>query len=257
MVNSSRNALAFAAAVVCAALVAGNRTEARQDPLPPAREIVARHVAAIGGEAAFRAVRSIHARGRLEIPAQGIGGDLEVFAARPDKLLYRANVTGIGRIENGYDGQSAWSMSSIAGPELLKGRQLSETADDAWFDSPLHLSDHVRELTTVARTEFDGHPAYRVKVVFASGNEQFEYYDMASGLQIGSEATRATPQGPIPTVNVLRNYQKFGPLLQATVNVQRAIGLEQVVTITACEYDSVPDAVFEPPAEIRALLQRP
>jgi hypothetical protein len=228
---------------------------AQQLPLPTGREVVSRSLTAIGGEAAYRSIRSVHARGRLEIPAQGISGTLEVMSARPDKLIYRIDVAGIGRIENGYDGKTAWSVSPISGPEVLTGRQLSEAADDAWFDEPLHAADHVRELTTLDRTEFDGHSAYRVKVVFLSGNEQIEIFDAETGLQIGVQATRAVPQGPIPTINILRNYQKFGPLLQATTMVQRALGFEQVVTITSCVYNDVPDTAFEPPAAIRALVR--
>lgn len=227
-----------------------------ESPLPAGREIVARHVAAIGGERAYASIKSIRARGRIEIAAQGISGELEVLSARPARSLYRVTVPGIGRIENGYDGRIGWSVSPVTGPELLKARQLSETADDAQFDAALHLPSHVRELTTLARTDFDGHPAYKVKVVMTSGNEQTEYFDVVTGLQIGSEAARAVPQGVLQTVNILRNYRKFGPVVQATTFIQRALGVEQVVTVTSFEYDVVPDSAFEPPADVKALVGR-
>src|SRR5262245_34567226 len=101
-----------------------------QEAVPTGAELVRRHIAAIGGQAAFAAVKSMRARGRLELVSQKIGGDLEVLSARPAKLLHRVTIPGIGRIENGYDGTVAWSLSPIAGPELLTGRQLSEAADD-------------------------------------------------------------------------------------------------------------------------------
>ena len=227
-----------------------------QEALPSGRDIVSRHIKAIGGEAAFASVSSIRIRGRLEIPAQKIAGDLEVLTARPAKVVYRVTVPSIGRIENGYDGTIGWSVSPVAGPELLAGRQLSEAADDALFDGPLHPPGHVRELVTVARTDFDGRSAYKVRVVFNSGNEQMEYFDTTTGLQIGSEAARATPQGVVQTVNILRNYQKFGPLMHAATFIQRALGFEQIVTVTSCEYNTVPAAAFEPPAEVRALHAR-
>jgi hypothetical protein len=224
--------------------------------LPSGREIVARHVKAIGGESAFASVSSMRIRGRLEIPAQKIVGDLEVLTARPARVLYRLSVAGIGSIENGYDGTTGWSVSPVAGPEILSGRQLSEAADEALFDAPLHPSTHVRDLETLARTDFDGRPAYKVRVVFASGNEQTEYFDAATGLQIGSEAARATAQGIVQTVNILRNYRKFGPLMHASTFIQRALGFEQVVTILSCEYNTVPVSAFELPAEVRALRGR-
>jgi hypothetical protein len=229
---------------------------APQTGLPAPAAIVARHVLAIGGEQAYRAVRSIHARGRLEIPAQGLGGDLDLQLARPDKLLYRVSVPGIGIIENGYNGKTGWSLSPIIGPELLSGRQLSEAADDAWFDGTLHGPEHVRQMTTVDREDYDGRPAYKLKVVFASGNEETEFFDVETGFQIGSQADRTTPQGVIPTVNIFRNYRRFGAVMQATIFIQRALGFEQVVTISSCEFDTVPDTAFDPPAQVKALLNR-
>ena len=227
-----------------------------QDALPPAREIVARHIKAIGGEAALSAINSMRIRGRLEIPSQKIVGDLEVLTARPAKQLYRVTVPSIGRIENGYDGVIGWSVSPAAGPELLSGRQLVEAADDAWFDGPLRAPGHVRELTTLARTDFDGKSAYKVRVVYRSGSEQIEYFDVQTGLQIGAESSRAMPQGVVQSTSILRDYRKFGQLLQASTMLQRALGFEQVVTITSCEYNVVPSAAFDPPAEVGALRPR-
>jgi hypothetical protein len=229
---------------------------ASQEALPGGREIIARHIKAIGGEAAFAAVSSMRIRGRLEIPAQKIAGELEVLTARPAKVVYRLTVEGIGRIENGFDGTTGWSVSPVAGPEILSGRQLSEAADEALFDGLLHPPGHVRELQTLERTDFDGRPAYKVRVVFASGNEQLEYYDASTGFQIGTEAARATPQGVVQTVNILRNYRRFGALMHASTFIQRALGFEQVVTVMSCEYNTVPTAAFEPPAEVRALRAR-
>src|SRR5689334_20142665 len=227
-------------------------TSARQATLPSGRQVVAQSVAALGGEAAFASLRSVRARGRFEIGAQRIAGDVEILSARPDKLVNRVMVPGLGRIETGYDGKIGWTVSPISGPELLTGRQLSETADDSLFDGPLHPATHVKELTTLGRADFDGRPAYKVRVVFTSGNTQTEYFDVETKLQIGSESSRATPQGVIDTVNILRDYKKFGPVLQATTFVQRALGFEQTLTLTSYEYDVVPETAFDPPAEIKA-----
>src|SRR5688572_29527910 len=221
--------------------VTGRAHAQTESALPSGRDLVSRHVEALGGEQAFRGMSSVLARGRWEIPAQRIAGSLELRSARPSKLLYRVTVPGIGRIENGYNGRVGWTISPISGPELLTGRQLSETADEAWFDGALHLPEHVRELTTIGLETFDNRQAYRVRVLFRSGNEQFEFFDSATGLQIGTEAVRATPQGNVPTVNILRDYKRFGQILQATTIVQRALGFEQVVTITSCEFGTVPD----------------
>jgi hypothetical protein len=252
--------LVLLTAAIVTGVVSGPAVEsasrASQDALPAARDIVARHIKAIGGEAALAAINSMRIRGRLEIPSQKIVGDLEVLTARPAKQVYRVSVPSIGKIENGYDGVVGWSVSPAAGPELLSGRQLTEAADDAWFDGPLHAPGHVRELTTLARTDFDGKPSYKVHVVYASGSERIEYFDANTGLQIGEESARATPQGVVQSVSILRDYRKFGQLLHASTLVQRALGFEQILTLTSCEYNVVPVSAFEPPAEVRALRSR-
>lgn len=222
--------------------------------LPPGREVVARHARAVGGEDGFRNLTSLLARGRWEIPAQRLVGVLEVQSARPNRLLYRVTVAGIGLIEHGFDGAVGWSRSPLTGPELLTGRQLIEAADEASFDSALHLPSLVPDATTLGIATFDGRSAYRVRIVFQSGNEQIEFFDVDSGLQIGSEAVRATPQGDVPTVDILRDYQACGPILQPATIIQRALGFEQIVTITSCEVDVVAADVFGLPADVEALV---
>jgi hypothetical protein len=245
----------FALAVTIA-LTLQIRPLAFQDGLPSGTEIVRRHVAALGGAAAFKAIRSVHARGRFEIRDRGISGDFELFTARPNRMLYRVTVAAIGVIENGFDGKVGWSLNPIAGPELLAGQQLVEAAAEAWFDTPLYEDDHVRSVSPIERVEFDGRAAFKVRVVLRSGVDSMEFFDVSTGLQIGSESVRATPQGPVPTVNMLRDHRRFGAVLQATTFVQRALGFEQVVTIASCDYDAVPAATFALPPSIAALVGR-
>ena len=257
MASNPRTRLFFAAlALTLSAPLSWPAVLASQEALPPARQIVDKFVAAIGGEAAYRAVTSMRARGEMRIAAQGIRGDLEVYSARPAKALYRVTVPGVGKIEQGYDGKTAWTVSPVTGPELVSGKELAERADDAWFDGPLHQADRLRELTTVAAVEFDGRKSWKVRVVHNSGHEQIEYFDVESGLLIGSEADQTSPQGVVHTVNIIRNYARFGSLLQATSFVQRALGFEQTMTLASVEYDNVPASTFEPPADVRALIPR-
>lgn len=241
---------------IAISLAVGSLGAARQTRQPTGREIVTRHIAAIGGEEAFKAVRSVVARGRWEIPTQRLSGTFELRLARPSFLLYRVSVAELGRVELGFDGRVGWTVSPLAGPELLTGKQLSEAADDAWFDNGLYPLDRVRELTTVGTETFDGREAYRVKVVLTSGTEQFDFFDKSTGLRIGTEATRATSAGSIPTVNILRDYKLFGSLRQPTLRVERALGFETVVTTTSWEYVEQPDGTFDPPAEVKALITR-
>lgn len=230
------------------------RPSTQDAPLPTSQQVVARSIEALGGEKAFKAVKSLHAVGRMTIVGPGVSGNFELFAARPSRVALRVDIVGIGKVENGYDGRIGWSVNPVSGPELLKDKQLTEASEDAWFDAPLHTRDRVRSMEVLGRVEFDGHQTYKLRVVYPSGNEQFEYFDVTTGLQAGSEASRTLPQGVVPVTNFMRDYKKFGALLQAATVVQRALGLDQVLTISSVEYDKVPDSVFDVPAQVKPLL---
>ncbi|HUF46784.1 MAG TPA: hypothetical protein VMM93_03150 [Vicinamibacterales bacterium] len=225
-------------------------------PLPTGRAVVDRFVEAIGGEAAFRGISSMRATGTFEMAAQGVTGTIEVISSRPSSVRVKADITGVGLIERGYDGKVGWSMDPLAGPAILTGRQLQELLDDARFDSQLHPAEMFKELTTVEQTTFDGQPAYKVKAVFTSGTEQFEYFAVDSGLLIGSEGSREMPGGGVvPRVSIMRDYKAFGPLKQPTRLVQQTLGLEQVLTITGYDYTAIPATAFAPPPEVQALIK--
>lgn len=253
--HRSRRGWASAAAMALFVWVAGVGGSAAQAPLPNAQQIVAKSVEAMGGAAAFKAVKSMRARGTFALTAQQITGSLEVVSARPNKIVTKIAIAGLGQVEEGYDGKVAWSIDPMSGPALVTGRQLIERADESWFDAPLHAPDYVKEMTVIGREEFDGRDAYRLKVVTASGGEQFEFFDTATGLLIGFEASRATPMGVVPTTGIFRDFQKFGALTFPATLIQRALGLEQVLTFASYEFDTVPASAFDLPAVIKALIK--
>lgn len=223
--------------------------------LPGARDIVDRFVKATGGAAAFKSITSMRAKGTFTVTGQQLTGELEMMAARPNKLLTRISMTGIGQIEEGYDGKVGWSIDPLRGPALVTGRSLSERADEAWFDAPLHGSDHVKEMTVVGQEDLDGRQVYRLKVVSVRGTEQFEFFDVETGLQAGVEASRDTPFGIVPTKTLLKDYQRFGLLTFPSKVVQRILGQEQVFVFTVYEFNSVPPTMFELPPAIKALVK--
>jgi len=240
--------------LLAATLLQASPVARQEAPPPPARDVIARFVTAMGGAEAYKAVKSARALGTMQIPSMKVTGTVEVLTARPNKHLARVTISGIGQVEQGYDGRIGWSINPIAGPSLMVGRELIETADGAWFDGPLHEPGHVKEMTTVGRVQFDGRPAIKIKVVLGSGSEQFEYFDVETGLQLGIDAERATPQGVLPLTHIFRDYKKFGAVMQASTLVERAAGIETIITLTSVEYDAVPDSTFAIPAQIKALI---
>ncbi|HEX5215267.1 MAG TPA: hypothetical protein VFV98_07360 [Vicinamibacterales bacterium] len=241
--------------VVAAVALLAPVVQAQNAPLPAARDIVAKYVKAIGGEAAYKAIKSVRIRGQLSLAAQGLSGDIEIITARPNKMRQRVTIAPIGTIEQGYDGKNGWSLNPLAGASIQTGRELAETKDDATFDGQLFGPEFVKEMTVEGRQTFEGAEAYKVKMVLQSGTVQTTYFDINTGLLLGYEGERASPQGVIPTTHIVREWKKYGTVLQPSMIVERGMQLESAVTVTAMEFDNVKDSEFDPPAEVRALIK--
>jgi hypothetical protein len=223
--------------------------------LPSARKVLDRHVEAIGGRAAVLARSSSHVTGTISLPSKGLTGTLELFAAKPDKSVQRITLPGVGTVDEGFDGTNGWSISAITGPTLLQGRELEQKKFDSYFYADLHDTDRYQSMTTVEQTTFDGRQCYKVRLVRRSGGEDFEFYDMQTGLKAGVMVTRETLMGAIPATVAESDYRRFGKLLQPTTLKQTVMGLQQLITITTLEYDNVDPSVFELPAAIKALVK--
>ena len=223
--------------------------------LPSARSIIDRHVAAIGGKAAILSHSSSKGTGTFSVASAGLSGAIEIFAAKPDKSMVKITIPGIGEILEGYDGRHGWTVSPMTGPMLLEGKQLEEKRFDSDFYGELHDDSRYDSMTTVERTEFDGRPCYKVRLVRKGGGEDFEFYDVETGLKAGRIATRETPMGTVTATATEGDYKKFGNLLQPTTVKNTIMDVQQLITLTAIEYDAVPPSVFDPPAPIKALIK--
>jgi hypothetical protein len=228
---------------------------AAQAALPSARSILDRHLDAIGGKAAVLAHSSTHATGTFTVASAGMKGTIEVFAAKPDKSLVKINIPGVGEIFEGYDGTNGWTVSPMTGPMVLEGKQLEDKKFDTDFYSELHDEGRYASMTTMERTEFDGRPCYKIRLVRKSGSEDFEFYDVKTGLKAGRTATRETPMGAMTGTSVESDYKKFGKLLVPTTIKNSIAGVQQLITIETIQFDQVSPAMFQPPAEIKALIK--
>ncbi len=249
-----------AAALLAAPLYAQAPATSTQTPpaaaLPDARTIINRHIQAIGGREVLLSHKSMHGVGTLSVPASGISGPIEIFGATaPDRVVVKTTVQGIGDIMEGFDGTHAWSMSPMTGPMLKTGKELEQARLDSDFYSELRDPKKYPTVKTVEKTTFDGRECYKVALTRVDGAEDFDFYDVATGLRAGGITTRESPMGTMTVTSVASRYKKFGDMMQATSASQKVMGIEQVITLTSVEYDKVNPAVFDPPAPIKALIK--
>jgi len=235
--------------------VASSHAMRAQDALPKASDLLAKSAAALGGLDAYKAIKSVRARGTFEMAAQNLTGTVEIIQSRPAQVRLTVDIPGIGTIESGSDGKIGWEMNPMSGPALMQGKALADAISEAQFDSAFNGPDFVKEATTLEKTSFNGKAAYILRVVSKFDSESTIYLDAETYYPIGVEKVSETQMGSMPTTASAGEFKKFGGFMQPTVMVQSAMGFDQVIRLTSYEYDVVPASAFDLPPAIKALIK--
>ena len=225
--------------------------------LPTAKEVLETYIESIGGKKAFAEYDSQHARGTIEMSAQKLKGSMEVFAARPNKLLVVMDMPGVGEITTGFDGKIGWMNNPLTGPMLLPENMLEQIATQADFDHALRRPEDYKTMEMLGIEQFGGESCYKLKLVHRTGFESTEFFSKETGLQKGFFSTQASPFGEVNVTTEITDYKKFGNILMPSRIAQKVSGMEQVITLEEMEFNTVPDSKFVLPPEVKALAGSP
>ncbi|HUQ81249.1 MAG TPA: hypothetical protein VM076_08935 [Gemmatimonadaceae bacterium] len=224
--------------------------------LPPAKDLIAKFVAATNAVPVMAKHQSVRTKGRFEMAAAGVAGDLEISQARPNKTIMRINLAGMGAVEQGFDGTTGWSINPMQGPRIMTGKELDAVREESSFGASSRQGPNVASAETVEKTTMNGEACYKVKMTWKSGRETNDCYSIATGLLIASVGKQESPMGSVDVTNLLSDYKEFGGQKIATRLTQQVMGQEQVITITTVDYDAADPAAFEMPAAIKALAEK-
>ena len=253
-VSHTRLASRSLRAIAGAALVLPALAGAQNAALPTAESLVAKHIAAIGGEEAVRKHTSVRMTGTFEMAAAGLKGDFTVVSAAPNRNALTIAIPGVGEVRSGYDGIGAWEFNPMTGARLVEGKELTRVSEDAdFYGGTLRSQPSIVSRQTVERTTLGGVPCYRVKITWKSGRESHECYAVDGGLLVAQQSVYEGPMGAMETTQILSDYESFGGVRHATVLRQQMMGAEQVLTVTGVEYDTVEAEEFTPPPAILTL----
>lgn len=230
--------------------------QAHAQDLPPARQIVDAYVQAIGGTEAISRATHRHFRGEMSMPAAGMTMSMEMWQARPNKMLMVMSIPGMGEMRQGFDGEVAWSSNPMQGPRIIEGAELEQTMRQADFDANLRFDHLFPTMETVERAEVSGRPCYRVRMVATNGDESFGCFDVDTKLLLGMTSRTESEMGTIETSVELQDYRDFGGLKMPARTVMSVMGQEMVMTIRELDTNPVPESTFALPAEIQALRQQ-
>jgi hypothetical protein len=225
--------------------------------MPSAKEILAKHLDAIGGEKAWEAKTGMKTAGAMEVPAAGLKGTMKMTAMAPAMVLVEIDLPGMGKTASGFDGTTGWSSDPMRGPSLMEADQVAQLKRDGNFRRDLDLARDPGAAEVLGLFEFEGTPCWQVRTPWADGSEATNYYEKESGLMKGMSMSAATPMGELPVTIVTGDYKDFDGVKVATRTVTKVMGQQQVMTIETVEWNGAKADDFALPAEIKALRDAP
>ncbi|WP_439642006.1 hypothetical protein [Gemmatimonas sp.] len=248
--KSVRTALVASAALLLSA------QSAVAQAVPSAADVIAKHVAAIGGKDAIRKMTSYKHVATMELPSAGLTAEVEVQGLAPNKMTTKATLPGIGDVISGTDGQNAWSTNPMQGPRVLDGKEKEQAIEQAdFYAGMLFPAESFSSITNEGPADFGGEKTWKLKFVRkGSGTITTRYFSVASGLEIGTESTATTEMGTTESTILLSDYKEFGGVKFPT-KTQTTMGPQtMIMTIKSVEPNAAVTVTV--PAAIAPLIKK-
>jgi hypothetical protein len=223
--------------------------------LPDGKAIFARHLEAIGGEAALRSRRNVTQHGTMSLPAQGITGPMEIRSSAPDLYHFVAEIPNLGSLEEGYYGDGlGWRKDPMTGAALMRGAELDDTMFRARFYLDAEYEELYATLETVGRATWAGEECWQVQATRNSGRVETHYFSEATGLRVGFVALQATSMGDIRADLELFDYREDGGVKGYRRLVDTKGANKTVLETTSVKVDDPAFALPPLPADVKALV---
>ena len=240
------------------ALALGAGMLAAADELPKGETVLDKYIEVTGGKAAYAKIHSEMTNGTMEFKAMGLKGKMTSWAAEPDKRYTEMVLEGIGKIQEGSNGEVAWGMSAVQGPRLKDGDEKAETLLQAKFNADLSWRELFKSAETVGVEAIDGKDCYKVVLTPKVGTPITKWYDKQSNLLVKMSLTAKSPMGDIQSDSTFSDYRKEGDVIVPHKVLSHVATMELQMTVESVQYNpEIPKDRFDLPDEVKALLNKP
>ena len=179
-----------------------------------ADEIVAKAIAARGGLAKIRAVRSERVSGQITFGE--VSGPFVVELERPLKMHMQFTIQNMTMVRV-YDGKSeGWANNPFAGkmnPDAMSEDELKNISEESDFDGPLvDAKAKGNQVELVGKDKFKDKDVWRLKLTTKNGDVRFYLFDAESFLLLKWEGKRKAEGQEVPVESYFSDYRDVGGL---------------------------------------------
>lgn len=224
--------------------------------MPTGDSLLQRYIDRSGGAEAYAKAKNMSMTGTVEIEGRNISGDVAIFE-EGEKSWTAMEFPGIGKIEEGFDGETAWENSALQGPRILEGEEKITAKRAATLALITTWRDVYREARTIGPEDVDGKPAWKVEMTPKEGRPETFFFDKDSGLLVRTSAVLSSPLGEISTQATMSDFRVVQGILTPFAMTENAMSQSIVMKFSKIAYNvTIPPERFALPAEVKALLEK-
>lgn len=210
---------------------------------------------AIGSEKAVKAIETLVIKGKIEIEAAGLEGEFTTQQRAPNKVIMVMDLPGVGEQKQGYDGETAWQVSQMTGPQVMEGVQRDQFINSTAISTFSDLDKKYDSVKLGEREEFNGEACNVVVFSKKDQEDSYHYFSVDSKLHIGSKMTQESPMGAMEIVSKIGEYKEVKGVKWAHFTAaELPNGMTLVTKIVSIEPGAeVADSTFDLPEEIKEI----
>jgi hypothetical protein len=224
--------------------------------VPSGESLLQRYIDRSGGSEAYTKAKNMAMSGTVEMPAQNITGTVAIFE-EGEKSYTAMDFAGIGKIEEGFDGDIAWQNSAVQGPRILEGEEKVSAKRAATLSLITSWHEVYSDAHTVGPEDIEGKPAWKVEMTPKEGKPETFYFDRDSGLLVRISAVFSTPLGDISTESTMSDFRSIDGILTPFTMIEKAMSQNIVMKFKNIAYNvALPKGRFDLPEAVKTLAEK-
>ena len=200
------------------------------------------------GNAALRQVNTRVTKMRMDNTTSGIRIASTTFQKRPNLIVSRQEIPGIGEEWQGFDGKTGWASSELQGFRTMQGPELQQMVGNADIDGPLRLRDLCPLRRLLGETVEKDRTLVGIALATLQGPAGNFYFDTQTYLLVRMETyVQAGASGQLKITADFSDFRPVDGLKVPFVTVITNPAMRLVTTIESIE-QNVPleEAFFAP-----------